>query len=62
MTWGREESRAEVGIWVGQEGIEDAPVASPVGHHWLGTHLQGILFLLAVPMEEQEEEEEGGTK
>lgn len=62
MTWGRKESRAEVGVHVGQEGIEDAPVASPVGHHWLVTHLQGILFLPAAPMEEEEEEEERGSK
>lgn len=62
MTWGREESRAEVGVHVGQEGIEDAPVASPVGHHWLVTHLQGILFLPAAPMEEEKEEERGSEQ
>lgn len=57
VTWGREESRAEVGVHAGQEGIEDAPPASPVGSLWLCTHLQGILFLPAAPMEEEEEEE-----
>lgn len=59
VTRDREESRAEVGVHVGQEVIEDAPVTSPVGHPWPGTHLQGILFLPAAPVEEQEEEEGG---